>query len=388
MNTICIIPARGGSKGLPRKNLLPLSGRPLLAWSILAARKALGDGSVYVTTDDSEIARVALEYGANVIERPSELAGDQASSESALIHALGVVRTQGGALPDQFVFLQCTSPLTTSEDISGLLETMESNGADSAFSATTSHRFLWKESESSNAQGINHDSRKRLRRQDMEPEFAENGALYAMETEGFIEHEHRFFGKIALHEMPEERSWEIDSRTDFAVAEVLMRQHLNAMKASLLPSKIGAVVFDFDGVMTNNKVITDEHGNESVVCDRSDGMGIALLRATGIRILVLSTEENSVVAARCEKLKIECIHGQKDKAKRLLQWSHDEGVGLDSIIYLGNDVNDVGSLEIVVCPVVVADAYEVAKQHALIVLENNGGEGAVRELCDLIAQQI
>lgn len=384
MKPICIIPARGGSKGLPRKNVLPLCGRPLIAWNVLAAVKACGEGNVYVTTDDSEIASVAGRHGAKIVHRPAELAGDTASSESALIHALGVIAGERGELPDVFLFLQCTSPLTTVGDLEAVIARMDSGTADTVFSATPSHRFLWKNGTNDQAAGINHDSRVRLRRQDMEPEYAENGAIYAMRTAGFLETKHRFFGNTAIHVMPEERSWEIDSPTDFKIAGILLRVRLNTQRAALLPSQIAAVVFDFDGVMTDNRVITTQDATESVSCDRSDGLGIAALRKAGIRLQVISTEVNSVVAARCAKLKIPCIHGEEDKASRLKQWLADENIDPTKTIYVGNDRNDSKCLELVGCPVAVADAYPEALQRALIVLNREGGKGAVRELCDMI----
>jgi N-acylneuraminate cytidylyltransferase len=384
MNPICIIPARGGSKGLPRKNVLPLCGRPLLAWNVLAALEACGAGNVFVTTDDAEISAVGAHYGARIIQRPAELAADKASSESALLHALGEIRTLEGGLPDHFLFLQCTSPLTTAEDLRVVMGALHASDADSAFSATPSHRFLWKFTADGSAVGINHDSRVRLRRQDREPEYAENGAIYAMRTAGFLEKQHRFFGKTIIHVMPEERSWEIDSPTDFKIAGMLLRERLHAHRASLLPSPPAAVVFDFDGVMTDNRVLTGQDGGEYVACDRSDGLGLAALRNAGIRILVLSTEENPVVAARCAKLKLPCLHGLEDKAVRLQQWLAEESIDPAKTIYVGNDRNDSRCLELVGCPVAVADAYPEALQRALIVLDYPGGKGAVRELCDLI----
>lgn len=386
MNPICIIPARGGSKGLPRKNVLPLCGRPLIAWNVLAAIEACGEGNAYVSTDDGEIAATSERFGARIIQRPAELAGDQASSESALLHALETVRGHR-ELPEFFLFLQCTSPLTSADDIRETLEAVARNGADSALSVTHSHRFLWRPAADGSVTGVNHDSRVRLRRQDRETEYAENGAIYAMRTLGFLETKHRFFGKTGVHVMPEERSWEIDSPADFAVAGAFLRERLRGQKAALLPSPVAAVVFDFDGVMTDNRVLTGQDGGELVACDRSDGMGIAALRAAGIPILVLSTEENPVVAARCRKMKIPCIQGVEDKAERLERWMQEHAFNPANVIYVGNDRNDSKCLELVGCPVAVADAYPEARQRALIVLETPGGKGAVRELCDLVLSE-
>jgi YrbI family 3-deoxy-D-manno-octulosonate 8-phosphate phosphatase len=384
--TICIIPARGGSKGLPRKNVLPLCGRPLIAWNILAALEACGGGNVYVTTDDAEIASVGKRFGARIVQRPAELADDGASSESALLHALDTIRTER-ELPEFFLFLQCTSPLTDVDDIRTVMELMKRENADSALSATASHRFLWKPATDGSVGGVNHDPRIRQRRQDRAPEFAENGAIYAMRTAGFLDSKHRFFGKTVLHAMPEERSWEIDSLADFRVAGEFLRERLLSQRTALLPSTVAAVVFDFDGVMTDNRVHTAQDGTETVTCDRSDGLGIASLRASGIPILVLSTEENPVVAARCRKMKIECIHGVEDKAERLKQWLIEHTLDTANVIYLGNDRNDSKCLELVGCPVSVADAYPEAIQRSLIILDRPGGKGAVRELCDLIVNR-
>lgn len=436
MSTIAIIPARGGSKGIPRKNVLPLCGKPLLAWTIEAASSARFISTVYVTTDDPEIAAVAEKYGAAVIWRPAEIAGDAATSESALIHAVDEVKrretggdcvAEGGRLEigdrrlegggqeseskiqlqrspqsgndrafhpksqiaapwhpdDVLVFLQCTSPLTTAADIDALVGKLIAENADSALSATPFDFFLWKEEEE-NAIGINHDKRFRQRRQDRDPQFVENGAIYAMRMPGFLEARHRFFGKTVFHVMPRERCWEIDEPVDFEIAELLLRKRLQTDKMALLPEEVSAVVFDFDGVLTDDRVVTSQNGSEAVFCTRADGMGIRHLREAGIPVLILSSEENPVVRARAAKLKVEVIHGSLEKGPRLAEWAADKGIDLANCIYVGNDVNDVGPMKIVGCPVAVADAHPQAKRHALILLNHAGGTGAAREVSELI----
>ena len=151
-----------------------------------------------------------------------------------------------------------------------------------------------------------------------------------------------------------------------------------------LPSPVDAVVFDFDGVFTDNGVIVNQDGVESVRCDRMDGMGINLLTKAGVRLLVLSKEQNPVVAARCQKLKLECLHGVDDKAPALRAWLEQHHCDIRRTVYLGNDVNDAPCLSIVGCPCVVADAHESVFALAKIVLSKPGGRGAVRELCDMI----
>lgn len=383
--TIVIIPARGGSKGLPRKNVLPICGKPLLAWNIEAAMASDKVEGVYVSTDDPEIAQIARAYGAGLIDRPVELAGDAATSESALLHGLDYL-VENGVNPDLLVFMQCTSPLTATEDIDCAIRTLIDEGADSCLTASNFHYFVWNQNEDSSADGINHDKRFRPRRQDREPQYAENGAIYVMKVDGFREAEHRFFGKTVLSLMPAERCAEIDESVDLKVVEVLLREQLRKQKTVALPAKITAVAFDFDGVMTDNRVWVDQDGKETVACDRSDGLGLSQLKKSGIRIAVLSTEINPVVSARCKKLDLECRQGLGEKKFEAFQnWCAENQLNLAEVVFVGNDANDAECLRAAGCGVVPVDAYPEAKAVANIILENPGGFGAVRELCELIS---
>jgi YrbI family 3-deoxy-D-manno-octulosonate 8-phosphate phosphatase len=382
-NVVAIIPARGGSKGIPRKNVLPVAGKALLAWTIEAARSATTIDRVLVSTDDNEIATVARQFGADVIDRPAEISGDSASSELALLHALDYLEATEGHVPHLVAFLQCTSPLTAPEDIDGTVRALERDRADSALSVVPFHYFLWK-CESKGASGINHDKSVRPLRQDREPQYLESGAVYVMKTAGFRVAKQRFFGKTALYEMPSDRRWEIDEPVDLEIAEVLLRATQRAARGRLLPEKPGAVVFDFDGVFTDNRVWVLQDGREAVACNRGDGLGLERLRDAGFPILVLSKERNPVVAARCAKLRLDCLQGIDDKQQALDDWLCSRNITSASVIYLGNDVNDLPCLSKVGYPVVVADAHPDARRAARLVLETPGGFGAVRELADLI----
>ncbi|MEM1211458.1 MAG: acylneuraminate cytidylyltransferase [Planctomycetota bacterium] len=391
---LAIIPARGGSKGLPRKNVLPLCGKPLIAWTIEAALQAKSVGAVFVSTDDAEIAAVSERYGAEVVWRPEAIAGDMASSEDALLHALEMLESgaegkPGVELPGELVFLQCTSPLTASADIDGTVAALREQGADSAVAVIDHHYFLWKHGgKGQGVVGVNHDHRgRRLLRQEREPEYLETGAVYAMSVRGFREQRRRFFGKTAAYVMPAERRLEIDELVDFRVAEVLMRERRQRDVLALLPDPIDAVVFDFDGVFTDNRVVLSEAGVESAVCSRGDGMGIDRLRATGVPLLVLSKEPVPIVMKRCEKLRLECLHGIDDKLPALRQWLGGRGLDLSRTVYMGNDINDYQCLAAAGCGVVVADAHPAVMPVADLVLTRNGGDGAVRELCDLIVDR-
>ena len=185
---LAVIPARGGSKGIPGKNLQAVGGLSLVARSVQAAFASRGVDRVVVSTDDDAIAEEAQSHGAEVVRRPVAIAGDTASSESALLHALDTLEQQG-PLPPQLVFLQCTSPFTSGGQIDRVLEALEDPKINSAFAVAPWHGFLWRR----DGRGINHDPQQpRQRRQDLEPAYLETGAIYAMSTACFRAEGSRF----------------------------------------------------------------------------------------------------------------------------------------------------------------------------------------------------
>lgn len=153
-----------------------------------------------------------------------------------------------------------------------------------------------------------------------------------------------------------------------------------------LPDQVELVLFDFDGVFTDNRVWVDQNGQEMIVCNRSDGLGIKLLREAGFHIAVLSTETNPVVSARCRKLEIECHQSVENKAGYLLNMASERQVNIEYVIYVGNDVNDLECMQTVGFSVAVQDANQKIKQIADLVLHSSGGHGAVRELCELLLE--
>ena len=144
------------------------------------------------------------------------------------------------------------------------------------------------------------------------------------------------------------------------------------------------VVFDFDGVFTDNTVYVSEDGRESVRCWRGDGLGLQAVQRLGIQVLILSTEVNPVVTARSRKLQVECIQGCDDKVQRLEALVRERGLTLARVAYLGNDINDLGCLQAVGVPMVVGDAHPSVLGAGRVRTERPGGRGAVREVCDLL----
>jgi len=377
---IAIIPARGGSKGIPNKNLQTVGGITLLARTISACLQSASLASVYVSTDSEEIAAVALRSGAKVIRRPAEISGDSASSESALLHALDEIEKQT-SLPKDVLFAQCTSPFISHADIDASLGFLQNY--DSALTVTHNHAFIWRRDSFGNAIGINHDSAIRLPRQQLDPEYKETGAVYAMKVEQFRKSGHRFFGRIGMYEVPAVRSMEIDEPEDLRLANILELQGKSLPRAESLQA-IKAIVFDFDGVMTDDQVYITETGEEMVMASRSDGMGISALKNAGLKLLILSKERNPVVARRAEKLQIEVIQACDNKLEALTEWLSKNKLPLSQCAYVGNDINDLQCMQAVKLAIAPIDAHPLATQAAHWRLTRAGGKGAIRELSDAI----
>jgi YrbI family 3-deoxy-D-manno-octulosonate 8-phosphate phosphatase len=387
LKALAIIPASGRSKGMPHKNLDLLAGKPLIAHTIERARQTKSISRIVVSTDDPEIAAVSRHYGAEVVWRPAEISGDMAPSESALLHTLDYLEQTEGYKPALMVSLQCTSPLTLPEDMDGAIQALLDENADSVLTVTPFHHFLWRRDEKGDIVGMNHDPCIRHLRKDREPQFLETGAVYVMRAQGFKEVRHRLFGKTAMYAVPADRCLVIDGPVDLEIAEVLMRKQQEQLALQSLPDFIAAVVLDFDGVFTDNKVIVFQDGREAVVCDRGDGWGLAQLKRLGVPIVVLSTEENPVVQARCDKLGLSCMHGVRDKLAALTAWLGANRLNMAQVVYVGNDVNDLACLRAVGCGIAVCDSHPLVRAAAKIVLSAPGGQGAIREMAELIEEK-
>lgn len=223
MRVSCIILARGGSKGIPNKNLIEFCGKPLLAWTILQARACNVITDFWVSSDSDEILSVAEKYGAKCIKRPDELSGDKSSSESAWLHALSVINSQSDASIDYIVAPQVTSPLRESADFTNALNRLVESDGDSLLSvAEVEDYFCWKLSDGV-AESVNYDYRDRKPRQLIEKRYLENGSFYIVKPNILLECENRLGGKILLHEMERYKMFQIDTEEDLRLCEVVMK---------------------------------------------------------------------------------------------------------------------------------------------------------------------
>lgn len=374
MRIVAIIPARGGSKGVRNKNLREVDGVSLIGRAVRSAKQVKNIRNVYVSTDSFLISEEAERWGAEVVHRPDKLAGDEASSESAVIHAVKNIQPT-----DVVVFMQCTSPFTRSADIDRAVSLLVDGKYDSVFSATEDHGFRW-ELKGDSVTPVGHKAEERPRRQDLPPRFVETGAFYIFRPDGLINSGSRFHGEVGYGLTDKSLHIDIDSEADISWANSVAK--ILAKDAPKI--RISALVMDFDGVQTDDYVWIDSEGRESVRVSRSDGLGISSLREAGLQLMILSSERNPVVAKRAEKLGISLKHGALEKSESLREWAEEHNLSLRSIAYLGNDVNDLSAMKLVGLPVAVSDAHPDVIRAASVVLQSKGGEKAVREMAEIL----
>ena len=398
VEVLALIPARGGSKGIPRKNIRLFAGHPLIAYSIAAGLQAETVTRVIVSTDDEEIAAIAREYGAEVpFLRPAHLALDDTPDYPVFLHALRWLEEREGYRPDIIVQLRPTSPIRPRDLVDrGVRLLLEHPEADSVRAVVPSGQNpfkMWRIEDDGymrpllSVEGIPEPYN--TPRQRLPQTFWQTGHLDVMWHRTLLE-KGSMTGRRILPLLVEPRyTVDLDNPWDWERAEwTALHRDLDMVwpgrRPRPMPQRVDLLVLDFDGVFTDNRVWVDETGREAVMAHRGDGMGLEMLRQAGIRAVVLSKETNPVVAARCRKLNLPVWQGVEDKAALLRRLLEEWQVDPRFTVYLGNDVNDIPCFSLVGWAVVVADAHPQAKRAADKVLRTPGGYGAIRELVDLI----
>lgn len=220
---VAIILARGGSKGIPKKNVLKFAGHPLVAWSILQSKLSSEIDEVYVSSDSNEILEIAKNYDAKTINRPEIFASDTAKSEDAIIHALSEI----GINQEIVVMLEPTAPLRDPNDLGNAIKMFRSKNWDSCFSGATLQDFLiWKKDNSGKLMSVNYDYKNQGPRQMREPDYVENGAIYMFKPKIMLEEKNRFGGKIGIFPNHFWQSFEIDEPSDWDFVELVFNNYL------------------------------------------------------------------------------------------------------------------------------------------------------------------
>jgi CMP-N,N'-diacetyllegionaminic acid synthase len=223
MNVVAIIPARGGSKGIQRKNIKDICGKPLVAWSICQARKSKKISSVWVTSDDDEILQLAEKYGANSIKRPIDISGDLATSESAWLHAIDSI-CKSGIKIDLVVGIQATSPIREAIDFDKAIDLFIDKQFNSLFTSNIIKDYLtWEYNQKDEIVSKYSTRENRQARQKIKEKYLENGSFYIFSPHIIKKHNCRLGGKIGTYVMDDYKLMQIDELEDLELCEVIMR---------------------------------------------------------------------------------------------------------------------------------------------------------------------
>ena len=378
---VALIPARGGSKSIPSKNIKPFAGKPLLYWALRATQWTEKIEKIYVSTDCPKIKEVAESFNLSkvqVINRSPATATDRASTESVMLEFAENIDFQ------TLVLVQATSPLLTSVDLTRAIERYQTDRCDSMLSVVRQKRFLWDHDENKGARPLNYDYTARPRRQDFEGYLVENGAFYITERHALLRTRNRLHGRIGLYEMPEYSYLELDEERDWIVLETLA-QHLTTVSPAHLAKPIKALALDVDGVLTDGSVYCLGSGEHLLKFSRVDGKGIELLKQNNIDVWIVSAEDSPIARARCDKLGIvKAFWGVKDKFTCVQAQSKRDGLKKEEICFVGDDIQDIPVMAWVGFSAAPRNAVPTVKRKAHYVCSNPGGGGAVREIADLI----
>lgn len=401
--TLAIIPARGGSKGIPRKNIRSFSGYPLIAWSIAAAKQSETVTRVIVSTDDEKIAAVARAWGAETpFLRPAEFAQDKTTDLPVFQHALQWLAENESYRPEVVVQLRPTSPIRpkacVDDAVRILLQHADADSVRGIVPAGQNPHKMWRlpSGESGPMQNLlaveGIEEPYNAPRQILPNIYWQTGHIDAIRPAAILGGS--MSGKVIYPLLIDPKfTVDLDSLNDWVKAEWLVSfggldMVWPGRPRRAMPENVELLVLDFDGVVTDNRVWTDEAGHEMVAAYRSDSLIMSRVRKAGVQVVILSSEVNPVVAARAKKMGLEAIHGVglDDKAEVLQKLLAERKIDPARVVYAGNDINDLPCFDVAGWAVAVADAQPEVARAADFVLTKNGGHGAVRELCDLILE--
>lgn len=432
MKTIAVLPLRGGSKSIPRKNIKPFAGKPLFQWTALAALEAEGIDALYIATDDAEIeaaARAMNHPRLEVFQRSAATATDTATTESVLLEVAQQVDAE------RMLLIQATSPLLTSADLADALKKFEQVGADSMLSVVEQKRFFWKENSDGSAQAVNYEPAARPRRQEFDGQLVENGAFYIFTRQGLMDSGCRLHGRVAVHEMPEETYFELDEPSDWIIAEKLLENAVprnegvgsrdegvgpigsrdegrgtSGTHSTSAPSSVSdecltprpsplaprlssrarnirLFLTDVDGVLTDAGMYYSEKGDELKKFNTRDAVGLRLLREAGIKVGIITSEDTQIVARRAKKMGVDfLIQGAKNKADELDKILAETGLSAEQVAFIGDDINDLTIFAKVGFTATPADGQPAVRAKAHYICQAKGGEGAVREIAEKILE--
>lgn len=379
---VAFIPARGGSKSIPLKNIKKFCGKPLIYWNLFALENTSAIDKIIVSTDSDTIRDTVLSFNfkkVTIISRSEITATDTATTECSILEYLSSSQL---ADDDIFILSQVTSPLTTKEDFELAIEKFTAGKFDSLLSCVRCYRFFW----SDDGEPLNYNYMHRPRRQDFSGQLMENGAIYISKVKNIKQSGNRLSGKIGIYEMKEETAFEIDEEHDWIILEQLMYKKQGENFAS--NKKIKLFISDIDGVLTDGGMYYSEKGDELKKFNAKDGMAFELLKNKGIMTALITSEKTKIAQARADKLKINyLIQNSKNKGKldSALALCNKLNIDISNVLYVGDDINCKELLEqagFAFCP---SDAVECIKNiKNITVCNKSGGKGVIREIVDTL----
>ncbi|MDD3368820.1 MAG: N-acylneuraminate cytidylyltransferase [Lachnospiraceae bacterium] len=382
---IAFIPVRGGSKSIPLKNIKEICGKPLVYWTVAAANACENIDKVIVSTDSPIIESTVVSFGFPKVEihhRSAESATDTASTEFAMLEYARQAEF------DNMVLVQATSPLLSSEDLSHGFEVFNQPDCDSVLSVVKQKRFYWDIAEDTgNAIPVNYDPFHRPRRQEFEGFLTENGAFYITSRDDLLSSGNRISGNIRSVEMDEATAYEIDEPSDWIIIEKLMQKRIQTEAASQLPdfSHIKMFLTDSDGCLTDGGMYYTENGDEIKKFNTQDGKGLALLKEANIITGIVTGESRELVSRRAQKLGVDILEmGANDKLPIIRKLCEQYDISLEDVCYIGDDLGDLDVIKAVGIGCSVPNGIDIVKKSAKYITKKSGGNGAIREVADLI----
>jgi YrbI family 3-deoxy-D-manno-octulosonate 8-phosphate phosphatase len=376
------IPARGGSKSIPLKNLAPLAGRPLLYWVARACSDSARVREIFIASDSAEIRECVDSLRlprVQAIDRSVSGATDTASSEAPLLE---FAETHPA---DHIALVQATSPLLTAQHVTEAVEKYFASGADSLVTLVRTKRFLWEEKDDL-VLPVNYDPARRPRRQEWGGQLVENGAIYITSRERLLATRCRLSGRIAVYLMPEETYFEIDEPSDWAIVEnLLIANQRQGPALASVAGKLKLLCIDVDGTLTDGGMYYTDAGETMKRFNTRDAMGMSRLRKRGIALAIVTAEDSQIVQARARKIGVEHVYiGISDKRALLEELLGKLGLTWEQVAYVGDDLNDLEAMRAAGFSACPSDSAGEIVRHAHYVCRKAGGKGAVREVCDLI----
>ncbi|XP_030018339.1 N-acylneuraminate cytidylyltransferase A [Sphaeramia orbicularis] len=382
-----LVLARGGSKGIPLKNIKMLAGVPLIGWVLRAARDSDRFDSVWVSTDHDEIEKVAKAWGAKVHRRSPEVSRDSSSSLETIQEFIRL-----NPEVDIVCHMQATSPCLHPFHIQEALDMITKQGYDSVFSVVRRHQFRWTEIKKGSDERtvpLNLVPTKRPRRQDWDGELCENGSFYFSKKQLIMSEGSLQGGSVTYYEMLPEYSVDIDVDIDWPVAEqrVLRFGYFGRHK----PEVVHLMFCNVSGCLTEGRIFLSLSGEEMVSINTRDTAGLRMLKEEGVEVILLVSRLDPVAQSMADKLAqrtgCQVLQVGAEPQEDLNALVEQKKLSWKDVAYMGNDQPDVKCLNLAGLSAVPGDAPVVASNAAKYTCHSKGGSGAVREFCEYILLQ-